>query len=343
MATVMGLLVDGVWRDQWYDTGSSAGRFERSRAAFRNWITPDGSAGPSGAAGFAAEAGRYHLYVSLACPWAHRTLILRALKGLEDLIPLSVVHWFMGERGWTFQAAEGVLPDPNEGAEALHQLYTVADPHYSGRVTVPVLWDRQRRTIVSNESSEILRMFNSAFDRLGAREGDVYPVALRQEIDRLNERIYTTVNNGVYRCGFASTQEAYEEALGPLFASLDWLEGHLADRRYLQGSAITEADWRLFTTLLRFDPVYVGHFKCNLKRLVDYPHLFAYTRDLYQVPGVAETVNMTHIKRHYYQSHTMINPTGVVPVGPAIDFLLPHGREALGGATDPGDRSQRNR
>jgi putative glutathione S-transferase len=338
----MGLLVDGIWVDQWYDTGSSAGRFERSRAAFRNWITADGSAGPSGEAGFAAEAGRYHLYVSLACPWAHRTLILRAIKGLEELIPLSVVHWFMGARGWTFQAAEGVVPDPNEGAEALHQLYTVADPHYSGRVTVPVVWDRQRRTIVSNESSEIIRMFNSAFDHLGAREGDVYPAALREEIDRLNERIYATVNNGVYRCGFATTQEAYEEALGPLFSTLDWLEAHLATRRYLLGSAITEADWRLFTTLLRFDPVYVGHFKCNLKRLVDYPNLFAYTRDLHQVPGVAETVNMDHIKRHYYQSHTMINPTGVVPVGPEIDFLLPHGREPVGAAADPGDRSHRS-
>ena len=248
MAIAMGLLVDGVWRDQWYDTASSTGRFERSRAAFRHWITPDGSGGPSGEAGFAAEAGRYHLYVSLACPWAHRTLILRARKGLEELIPLSVVHWFMGERGWTFQAAEGVVPDPNEGAEALHELYTVADPHYSGRVTVPVLWDKQRRTIVSNESSEILRMFNSAFDHLGAREGDVYPAALREQIDRLNERIYTTVNNGVYRCGLATTQEAYEEALGPLFATLDWLDGHLAGRRYLLGSAITETDWRLFTT-----------------------------------------------------------------------------------------------
>ncbi|MDM7951981.1 MAG: glutathione S-transferase family protein [Cyanobium sp. CZS 25K] len=338
----MGLLVEGVWKDQWYDTSSSAGRFERSRAAFRNWITLDGSAGPSGEAGFAAEAGRYHLYVSLACPWAHRALIVRALKGLSDLIPLSVVHWFMGDKGWTFQAAEGVVPDPNEGADALHQLYTRADPQYSGRVTVPVLWDKHQRTIVSNESSEIIRMFNSTFDHLGAREGDFYPAALREEIDRLNERIYRTVNNGVYRCGFATTQEAYEEALDPLFASLDWLDGQLAGRRYLLGTTPTEADWRLFTTLVRFDPVYVGHFKCNLRRLVDFPHLFAYTRDLYQLPGVADTVNMQHIKRHYYQSHTTINPTGVVPAGPEIDLHLPHGREHLASPGIQADRSHRS-
>ncbi len=338
----MGLLVDGVWKDQWYDTGKSAGRFERSTAAFRHWITPDGSAGPSGESGFPAEAGRYHLYVSLACPWAHRTLIVRSLKGLGDLIPLSVVHWFMGDQGWTFQAGEGVVPDPNEAAEALHQLYTVADPHYSGRVTVPVLWDKQRRTIVSNESSEILRMFNSAFDHLGARNGDLYPAALREEIERLNERIYRTVNNGVYRCGFATTQAAYEEALDPLFRTLADLNEQLATRRYLLGSAITEADWRLFTTLVRFDPVYVGHFKCNLRRLVDFPHLFAYTRDLYQQPGVAPTVNMAHIKRHYYQSHTMINPTGVVPVGPEIHLLAPHGRESLGAAPEAADPSHQS-
>jgi putative glutathione S-transferase len=267
--------------------------------------------------------------VSLACPWAHRTLIVRALKGLEGLIGVSVVHWLMGEKGWTFREAEGVVPDPNEGVAVLHELYTRADPRYTGRVTVPVLWDKAQRTIVSNESSEIIRMFNGAFDHLGAREGDFYPAVMRDEIDALNGRIYTTVNNGVYRCGFATTQEAYEEAVHPLFATLDALEDRLASRRYLLGSALTEADWRLFTTLVRFDPVYVGHFKCNLRRLVDYPHLFAYTRDLFQVPGVAETVNMTHIKRHYYQSHTTINPSGVVPVGPEIDFLTPHGREHL--------------
>lgn len=331
MPTEMGLLVDGVWTDQWYDTSSTGGRFERSRAAFHNWITPDGAPGPSGVGGFAAEPDRYHLYVSLACPWAHRTLIFRALKGLEDLIPVSVVHWYMGEQGWTFNEGESIVPDPNEGAKVLHQLYTLADPHYSGRVTVPVLWDKQLRTIVSNESSEIIRMFNTAFDQLGARHGDFYPLALREEIDALNDRIYRTVNNGVYRCGFATTQHAYEEALEPLFATLDDLEERLANRRYLLGSVFTEADWRLFTTLVRFDPVYVGHFKCNLRRLIDYPHLFAYTRDLYQAPGVDETVNFTHIKRHYYQSHGTINPTGVVPVGPEVDFLAPHGRECMAG------------
>ncbi|MEO1004163.1 MAG: glutathione S-transferase family protein [Cyanobacteria bacterium J06638_7] len=338
----MGLLVDGVWTDQWYDTSSSGGRFERSRAAFRNWITADGAAGPSGEAGFAAQAGRYHLYVSLACPWAHRTLIMRSLKGLEELIPLSVVHWFMGDQGWTFSAGEGVVPDPNEGAQLLHQLYTRADPCYSGRVTVPVLWDKQQRTIVSNESSEIIRMFNSAFDQLGAREGDFYPPALRERIDALNDRIYRTVNNGVYRCGFATTQQAYEEALEPLFDTLDALEQRLASQRYLLGEVITEADWRLFTTLVRFDPVYVGHFKCNLRRLVDYPHLMAYSRDLFQVPGVAETVDFGHIKRHYYQSHATINPSGVVPVGPEVDFRSPHGRALLTEQADAAVRSHRS-
>ncbi|MBE9153797.1 glutathione S-transferase family protein [Cyanobium sp. LEGE 06113] len=322
----MGLLVEGVWRDQWYDTSQSGGRFERSRAAFRHWITPDGQAGPSGQAGFEAEPGRYHLYVSLACPWAHRTLIVRALKGLETLIPVSVVHWFMGDQGWTFNPGEGVVGDPNEGAQVLHQLYTLADSSYSGRVTVPVLWDKQQRTIVSNESSEIIRMFNSSFDQLGALPGDFYPHSLRQEIDAINDQVYRQVNNGVYRCGFATTQQAYEEALQPLFDLLDQLEQRLSGQRYLVGEVITEADWRLFTTLLRFDPVYVGHFKCNLRRLVDYPQLWAYSRELYQVPGVAETVNFNHIKRHYYQSHATINPTGVVPLGPDLDWLEPHGR-----------------
>jgi putative glutathione S-transferase len=330
----MGLLVDGVWMDQWYDTSSTGGRFERSRAAFRNWITADGSPGPSGVGGFVAEAGRYHLYVLLACPWAHRTLIVRALKGLEGFIGVSVVHWLMGEKGWTFRKGEGVVPDPNEGVAVLHELYTRANPRYSGRVTVPVLWDKAQRTIVSNESSEIIRMFNGAFDHLGAREGDFYPLPLREAIDGLNEWIYNTVNNGVYRCGFATSQQAYEEAVYPLFATLDALEERLASRRYLMGSALTEADWRLFTTLVRFDPVYVGHFKCNLRRLVDYPYLFAYTRDLFQVPGVAHTVNLDHIKRHYYQSHATINPTGVVPSGPEIDYLTPHGREHLASAAD---------
>ncbi|MEB3262821.1 MAG: glutathione S-transferase family protein [Synechococcus sp.] len=327
----MGLLINGEWSDHWYDTSASGGHFVRDTSRFRHWITPDGSPGPSGEGGFPAEAGRYRLYVSLACPWAHRTLIFRALKGLEELLPVSVVHWFMGEHGWSFDPGPGVIPDPNLQARFLHQLYTHADPHCCGRVTVPVLWDEQRGTIVSNESSEIIRMLNSAFDGLGARAGDYYPEPLRAEIDRLNARLYDTVNNGVYKCGFATSQAAYEEAFEPLFASLDWLEQHLAQHRYLLGDRLTEADWRLFTTLVRFDPVYVGHFKCNRRRLVDYPHLFAYVRELYQWPGVAATVNFAHIKRHYYESHATINPTGVVPLGPEIDFLAPHGREGIGG------------
>lgn len=325
----MGLLVQGEWKDQWYDTSESGGRFVRSTTQFRHWVTADGAPGPSGSGGFRAEPGRYHLYVSLACPWAHRTLIFRALKGLQEMIPLSVVHWYMGADGWTFHAAEGVIADPNLNATFLHQIYTRADPTYTGRVTVPVLWDRQNSTIVSNESSEIIRMFNSAFDHLGARPGDYYPEPLRQEIDRLNVWIYEAVNNGVYRCGFATSQAAYEEALVPLFEALDSLELLLASQRYLAGSTLTEADWRLFTTLLRFDPVYVGHFKCNLRRLIDYPNLFGYVRELFQIEGVEETVDFGHIKRHYYQSHTMINPTGIVPAGPLIDFSLAHQREGL--------------
>ena len=328
----MGLLIDGQWHDRWYDTSGSGGRFIRSTSQFRHWITPDGAPGPSGEGGFPAEPGRYHLYVSLACPWAHRTLILRALKGLEEMVSVSVVHWFMGEEGWTFAAGEGVIPDPHLGARALHEIYTHSQPHYSGRVTVPVLWDKRTGRIVNNESSEIIRMFNSAFDGLGALPGDYYPEELRGEIDALNARIYDTVNNGVYRCGFATTQEAYEEALMPLFESLDWLEERLAGRRHLCGDRLTEADWRLFTTLLRFDPVYVGHFKCNLRRLADYPNLQDYVRDLYQMPGVAATVNIDHIKRHYYQSHRTINPSGIVPLGPLLDLERPHRRAALGGA-----------
>lgn len=326
----MGLLVDGVWHDQWYDTGSTGGRFKRQDSRFRNWITPDGAAGPSGEGGFRAEPGRYHLYVSLACPWAHRTLIVRAIKGLEELIPVSVVHWLMREEGWTFADGPGVIPDPILGARVLHQVYTAADPVYSGRVTVPVLWDKQRRTIVNNESSEIIRMFNSAFDGFGAIAGDYYPAELREEIDALNARIYDAVNNGVYKAGFATTQEAYEEAVRPLFGALDWLEERLASRRYLTGARITEADWRLFTTLVRFDAVYVGHFKCNLRRIADYPALSGYVRDLYQQPGIAATVDFRHIKGHYYESHRTINPTGVVPLGPVLDLDAPHGRECLG-------------
>ncbi len=322
----MGLLVDGKWHDKWYDTKKSGGKFVRDQAGFRNWVTSDGSAGSSGEAGFKAETGRYHLYVSHACPWAHRTMVFRALKGLEDMISISVVNWLMRDKGWTFEEGDGVIADPIHNAQFMHQIYTTANPDMSGRVTVPVLWDKKQNTIVSNESSEIIRMFNSAFDAIGAKEGDYYPTELRNEIDQLNERIYNTVNNGVYRAGFATTQEAYEEAVAPLFESLDWLDGILENKRYLTGDQITEADWRLFTTLIRFDPVYVGHFKCNLKRIADYKNLPGYIRELYQIEGLAETVHMNHIKGHYYESHTMINPTGVVPMGPEIDYSAPHGR-----------------
>ncbi len=322
----MGLLQEGKWVDQWYDTKSTNGRFVRKAPQFRNWITADGAAGPSGKGGFKAEPGRYHLYVSLACPWAHRTLILRALKGLEKMISVSIVHWYMAENGWTFDVGDGVVPDTVNGAQFLHQVYTQAKPDYSGRVTVPVLWDKQTKTIVSNESPEIIRMFNSAFDEVGAAQGDYYPEHLRSEIDTLNERIYTTLNNGVYRCGFATTQAAYEEAITPLFDTLDWLEDILSRKRYLTGAQITEADWRLFTTLIRFDPVYVGHFKCNIRRIADYPNLSNYLRDLYQQPGISRTVSMEHIKRHYYESHTSINPSRVVPMGPDNDFTMPHSR-----------------
>jgi len=325
----MGLLQEGRWVDQWYDTGETGGRFVRKPPQFRNWITVDGAPGPSGSGGFKPEPGRYHLYVSLACPWAHRTLIFRALKGLQDMISVSVVHWFMAENGWTFDAGDGVVPDTINGSRFLHQVYTAAKSDYSGRVTVPVLWDKKTSTIVSNESPEIIRMFNSAFDAVGAQPGDYYPEALRPQIDALNERIYEAVNNGVYKAGFATTQSAYEEAVVPLFETLDWLDERLGDQRYLTGAAITEADWRLFTTLVRFDPVYVGHFKCNIRRIVDYPNLWGYLRDLYQQPGVAATVNMEHIKNHYYASHETVNPSRVVPVGPVLDFAAPHDRARL--------------
>lgn len=318
----MGLLVDGEWHDQWYDTAKSGGRFQRQDSAFRNWVTADGSPGPSGEGGFEAEPGRYHLYVSLACPWAHRALIFRALKGLEAMIDVSVVNWLMLDQGWTFAEGPGVVPDPIGGARYLHQVYTRADARYTGRVTVPVLWDKRQGTIVNNESSEIIRMFNSAFDEVGAKPGDYYPPALRGEIDALNERIYGTVNNGVYKAGFATTQEAYEEAVGPLFETLDWLEERLDGRRFLTGDAVTEADWRLFTTLIRFDAVYVGHFKCNIRRIADYPRLSAYLRRLLAVEGVAATIDFGHIKRHYYESHRTINPTGIVPMGPDLSALV---------------------
>ncbi len=322
----MGKLIEGVWRDVGYETKKSSGRFVRWDSQFRHWVTADG------ASGFKAEPGRYHLYVSLACPWAHRTLIFRRLKGLEEVVPVSVVHWHMGRNGWEFGDGTHCTGDRLAGRKFLHQVYTDAKPDYSGRVTVPVLWDTRENTIVNNESADIIRMLNSAFDAWGDASLDFYPEALRDEIDALNEKIYDRVNNGVYRAGFATSQEAYEEALDALFATLDELEARLADRRYLMGARQTEADWRLFTTLLRFDPVYHGHFKCNLRRLVDYPNLWAYTRDLVQTPGVAETVNFHHIKQHYYGSHKNINPTGIVPKGPDIDIFEPHRREALSDA-----------
>ncbi len=325
----MGLLVAGKWQDVWYPTKENQGEFVRSESQFKHWITADGRAGSTGNAGFKAEANRYHLYVSYACPWAHRTLIFRKLKGLEKLISISVVHWHMAEDGWTFREGDGVIADPLFNAAYLREVYLQADSNYSGRVVVPVLWDKRSKTIVSNESADIIRMFNSAFNEVGASEGDYYPQAQRTEIDDFNKRIYDTVNNGVYKAGFATTQQAYESAVMPLFATLDCLEKKLATQRYLTGTHITEADWRLFTTLVRFDPVYVGHFKCNLKRLVDYPNLWAYTRDLYQQAGIAETINMQHIKQHYYGSHTVINPTNIVPLGPEIDFGRAHNRNKI--------------
>jgi len=323
----MGLLVDGKWQDTWYDTDKSGGRFQRSEAQLRNWVTPDGAPGPSGRGGFRAEPGRYHLYVSYACPWAHRTLIYRALKGLEAMIPVSVVHWHMAENGWTFLTDEdGLVGDHLHGKALMYQVYLQSERDYSGRVTVPVLWDTKTGRIVSNESAEIIRMFNTAFDELGAAPGDYYPVGERDAIDALNARIYETVNNGVYRSGFATTQSAYEEAVFLLFETLDHLEQVLDGTRYLTGDAPSEADWRLLPTLLRFDLVYFGHFKCNLRRLVDYPNLWAYARDLYQQPGIAETCNFEHAQKHYYGSHGTINPTGIVPAGPLINFAEPHGR-----------------
>lgn len=306
------------------------GEYVRAESEFRNWVTANGMPGPSGQGGFRAEPGRYHLYSSYACPWAHRTLIFRRLKGLEKLITLSVVNWHLGEAGWSFEPGEGVIPDDINGSGYLAEIYQKAAPGYSGRVTVPILWDKKTGTIVSNESAEIIRMLNSAFDSVGARSVDYYPEALRAEIDALNARIYDTINNGVYRAGFAKNQEAYREAVVALFNAFEDLEDLLSSRRYLTGNRITEADWRLFTTLVRFDAVYVGHFKCNIKRLVDYPNLWAYTRDLYQHPGIAETVHMNHIKNHYYGSHTELNPAGIVPLGPQLIFDEPHQRQHLG-------------
>lgn len=316
----MGLLVDGQWVDQWYDTKKTGGRFVRTQAQFRNWITADGSAGPTGQAGFKAEANRYHLYVSLACPWASRTLMIRTLKGLEDMISISVVHPLMLEHGWTFEEGEGVIGDPIFQARYLHEIYTAVKPDYTGRVTVPVLFDKKTKTIVNNESSEIIRMLNTAFDGLGAKSGNYVPDQWLEEIDVVNDFVYHRINNGVYKAGFATKQEVYEEEVTTLFAALDQMEERLAGQDYLVGNRLTEADIRLFTTLVRFDAVYFGHFKCNLKPLTAYPNLWAYTKRIYQLPGMAQTVNFDHIKRHYYGSHKTINPTGVIPLGPTLDW-----------------------
>lgn len=322
----MGLLVDGVWQDQWYDTKSTGGRFVRTETVFRNWVTADGAAGTSGEAGFKAEPDRYHLYVSLACPWAHRTLIFRKLKKLEDVISVSIVDPIMGGEGWVFSDYPGSLPDHVNGKKRLYEVYLLVKPNFSGRVSVPVLWDKQRKTVVNNESSEIIRMFNSAFDSFTDVRKDYCPTELRAQIDEINGFVYPNINNGVYRTGFATTQEAYEDAFKVLFKALDAVEKRLSAQRYLVDARITEADWRLFTTLVRFDPVYVGHFKCNLRRIADYPNLSNYLRELYQWPNVAETVNFDHIKRHYYMSHPQINPTRIVPLGPEINLNAAHDR-----------------
>jgi putative glutathione S-transferase len=322
----MGMLVNGQWHDEWYNTEDSNGEFIRPEAQFRNWVTADGSAGPTGEAGFKAEAGRYHLYVSLACPWAHRTVIFRQLKGLEEIIGVSVVAYEMLEKGWTYDVATGSSGDAINHSDFHYQLYTKTEPNYSGRVTVPVLWDKKLQRIVNNESAEIIRMFNSAFNDVTGNHDDYYPEALREEIEAVNQQVYDDFNNGVYRAGFATSQRAYEKAYDSLFKTLDCLEKRLGENRYLTGERITEADWRLFTTLVRFDSVYYGHFKCNLKRIEDYPNLSNYLRELYQWQGIAETVNFEHIKKHYYGSHTTINPTGIVPKGPELDYNRPHNR-----------------
>jgi putative glutathione S-transferase len=319
----MGLLVDGKWQDQWYETKSTGGRYVRKDSTFRDWVRRNGSTA------FQPEAGRYHLYVSMACPWAHRTLVVRKVKKLESVISVSVVEPLMAENGWTFGEVGTPTEDGVQGVRLLHQIYTAAQPNFTGRVTVPVLWDRKTRTIVNNESSEIIRMLNAEFDAFGDSSVDLYPESLRTEIDELNAYVYPNINNGVYRCGFATTQEAYEEAFVALFEALDEIDRRLAGKRFLTGSALTEADWRLFTTLVRFDAVYVGHFKCNKRRIADYAHLSGYLRELYQIPGIADTVNMDHIKRHYYESHGTINPSGVVPVGPELNLDVDHGRQGI--------------
>ena len=322
----MGLIQNGQWVDQWYDTKNSDGEFRRQDSRFRSWLTADGEAGPSGKAGFKAEKGRYHLYVSLACPWAHRTLIFRQLKDLQEYIDVTVVDAVMLENGWEFS---DVNNEPLYDFKYAYELYLKADSNYEGRVTVPILWDKKTHTIVSNESSEIIRMFNSAFNHLTGNTDDYYPAELHESIHAVNDRVYDSINNGVYRAGFATTQEAYESAFHQLFDALDWVEGLLTNQRYLVGQTLTEADWRLFTTLIRFDAVYFGHFKTNRQLLSSYPAISGYVRELYQVPGVAETVNFEHIKTHYYASHLTINPTGIIPLGPEQDFNLPHNRGHL--------------
>jgi putative glutathione S-transferase len=323
----MGLLVDGVWQDRWYDTDSTGGSFKRQESKFRNWVTADGAPGPSGTGGFKAESGRYHLYVSYACPWAHRTLIFRLLKELQDHISISAVHPDMLQDGWTFEKDDkGATGDTLFGSAFARDLYTRVDSRFTGRVTVPILWDKETDTIVSNESSEIIRMFNNAFDGITGNRDDYWPEDMRDAIAPVNDRIYDTVNNGVYKSGFATSQAAYDAAVVPLFETLDWIEDRLSTRRYLMGDALTEADWRLFTTLVRFDPVYHLHFKCNRRRIIDYPNIWAYTRELYQTPGVSGTVNFDHIVRHYHYSHESINPHRIIPINPVLDFDAPHHR-----------------
>jgi putative glutathione S-transferase len=336
-----GVFVDGVWHSQWYDAAATGGRFVPTEPIFRNWVTPDGSPGPSGEGGFAAERGRYHLYVSLACPYACRTVIFRKLKKLERVISMSILEPVMGEEGWEFGTGPGTIADTINGKQRLGEIYLLADPRYTGRVSVPVLWDLKRRTIVNNESPEIIRMLNSAFASLTADRADYYPGDLRAEIDRINARVYSDVNIGAYRAGFATTQGAYEEGCRAVFAALDWIEGLLSRRRFLLGARLTEADWRLFTTLVRFDAVYYSHFKCNLRRIADYENLSNYLRDLYQVPGIADTVNMDHIKRHYYMSMTAINPTRIVPLGPELNFAAPHDRGRFERQADQADHLRR--
>jgi len=331
----MGMLVNGKWLTDAAFPANESGQFVRRETTFRNWVTRDGSPGPSGKGGFRAESGRYHLYVSLACPWAHRTLIFRALKQLENAISVSIVDPFMGDNGWAFAASDGSLtagstPDHLFGTRYLSEIYLKADPDFTGRVTVPILWDKQTGTIVNNESSEIIRMLNSAFDQCRADATlDFYPLALRAAIDEFNQVVYNNINNGVYRCGFARSQSAYEEAFDQLFGTLDDLEARLSRNRYLIGDGITEADWRLFPTLVRFDSVYYSHFKCNQRRIIDYPNLWGYTRELYQWPGIAKTVSIPQIKRHYYASHASINPTRIVPKGPFLDFAAAHDRDRI--------------